>query len=286
MKKLLALTDFTPNAAHAAAAAVHLSRKLGADLILYHAVQYITPVPDYTFGSAILETEDSLLKDSTERLKGEARSLESQVAQLTGYQPRIDIICGEGNLAQDIKVLSHRQDIGLIVMGGMAGGTLDHLLTGSETVAVTGAARKPVLVIPEEASLTSLKKIVFATDFGTADISAVRYLLEMAELLNIPLEVLHVVRPGEVVTEIGPEVAFRGYLNSLDAHRVSYKMLTAADVSKRLQDYCHETDAAMLAMTHVHHHFISRAFGRSQTKEAMAAKHLAVLIFPPEFEEN
>jgi nucleotide-binding universal stress UspA family protein len=44
MKKLLVLTDFTANAAHAAKAAVQFSSKLHADLLLYHSVIAAAPM--------------------------------------------------------------------------------------------------------------------------------------------------------------------------------------------------------------------------------------------------
>jgi nucleotide-binding universal stress UspA family protein len=286
MKKLLVLTDFTTNAAHAAVAAVQLCGKLNTDLQLNHSVLYVPVISDYTYGSYVTETADTLFNDSKEQLNKEAESLKSLALETAGYHPEITFTSGEGNLSDNIKALSGQQDIQLVVMGGRSGGALDHLLTGSETAAVTRNARKPVLVIPETADLASLKKIVFATDFGTADISAVNYLLELALPLGLQLEVVHIVRPGEVVTEIQPELAFREYLNHRDNDQVSYKQLLGKQVSQRLQDHCHEAGAGILAMTHYNHDLMSRMFGHSETKKAIAHQSLAVLIFPPAFEEN
>ncbi|MCR8557804.1 universal stress protein [Mucilaginibacter sp. BJC16-A38] len=286
MKKLLVLTDFTANAAHAAIAAVRLCGKLNTDLLLYHTVQYIPVVPDYNAGSYVTVTAGILFKDTEENLSREAASLRSLEQNFPGYQPRISYVNGEGDLSENIKALSGQQDIRLVVMGGRSGGALDHLITGSDTAAVIRKARKPVLIIPEKVELTELKKVVFATDFGVADISAVNYLLEIAPPLGFKLEVVHVVRPGEVVTEIQPEVAFRKYLNHLDSYQITYRQLSGDRISQRLQDYCHETGACLLAMTPGHHDFIFRVFGHSETKETIAQHGLAVLIFPPDFEKN
>lgn len=286
MKKLLVLTDFTANAAHATRAAVQLSSKLHADILLYHSVQSLPVIPDYSGGAFVTEAADILFNDCKEQLNKEAESLRSVTIKTGGYHPKISCINDDGTLGDNIKKLSGQQDIQMVIMGGRSGGALDHLLTGSETAKVIRGSQKPVLVIPAKANLDILEKIVFASDFSAADISAVKYLLEMAHLLGVRLEIVHVVPVGEVVTNIQPEIAFREYLNQLDNNRVSYQQLHGDHISQLLQEHCRVASADVLAMTHGHHDFISRVFGHSETKEAIAQDNLAVLIFPPDFEEN
>jgi nucleotide-binding universal stress UspA family protein len=286
MRKLLVLTDFTANAAHAAKAAVQFSSKLHADLLLYHSVQSLPIVPDYSGGPYVTEAANILFNDCKEQLNKEAEPLRSLPIKTDGYHPKISCINGEGTLGDNIKELSGQQGIQMVIMGGRSGGLLDHLLTGSETAKVIREAKKPVLIIPAKANLDIIEKIVFATDFSAADISAVRYLLEIAHLLGVHLEIVHVAPAGEVVTDVLPEIAFREYLNQLDNNRVSYQQLNGDHISQLLQEHCHVTGADVLAMTRGHHDFISRVFGHSETRQAIAQDKLAVLIFPPDFEEN
>lgn len=283
MKKLLVLTDFTANAAHAAAASVRLCGKLNTDLLLYHTVQSIPVMPDFSGGPYVTEAADILFNDSKERLNKEAGSLQSVAVQANGYHPEISSTGGEGSLGVNIKMLSEPQDIRLVVMGGRSGGALDHLLLGSATAAVIRDARKPVLIIPETTELSELKKIVFATDFGSSDISAINYLLEMAQQLDVQLEVVHVALPAESVAGLQSEIALREYVNRLNDTRISYKQLSGDRVSQRLQHYCRECGAGLLAMTHAHHDLISRIFGHSESQVVISGQQLAVLIFPPDF---
>lgn len=279
MKKLLVLTDFTANASHAEGAALHLARKMGAGILLYHTLPYIPLIPSDSSGPYVTETTTMLFEDSKERLIQEADKLR-EVAVMRNYVIEISEKSAEGSLSDLIAELTEDPDVELVVMGGRSGGALDHLLSGSDTAAVIRKAKRPVLVIPLAASGDIPKKMVFASDFGDADIPAVSYLHDLAVRLGTPLDIVHMVLHGEVITEIGPEVAFRKYL---DQHHLNFNQVFAEDVHQGLQHYCQQNGVELLAMAHGHHPFISRLFGRSKTNAVIADQQLPVLVFPPDF---
>jgi len=286
MKKLLVLTDFTSNSAHAATIAVGICNRLGTDLLLYHSIQYVPLVTDYTYGTYITGTANTLFKESREKLTQEAESLQPMALRNNVYHPIIRCESGEGNLGANVKKITKKMDIIMVVMGGRSGGALDHLLTGSETTAVIKNAMKPVLVIPEKADLNSINRVIFATDFGTADIAALKYLTEIATPLGFEIEVVHVERPHTTSTGIEREVTFREYLNELGSEKISYGSIIGKHAVPRLQDYCKETSSVILAMTHGSQGFISRLFDHSETKEVIAHQQVAVIIFPPAFTDH
>lgn len=279
MEKLLVLTDFSANARHAETAALDLSSKLSAQLALYYILPYAPLIPSDTAGPYVTETTELLFEDSKERLAQEADRLR-EVAVMTGNPAEIKGHHGEGNVGDIIADLTQAPEIKLVVMGGRSGGALAHLLMGSTTAAVMRKSHKPVLVVPAAASLTIPEKAVFATNFAAADMPAIDFLLKLARALHFQLEVIHVLRPGEVITEIGAEVAFRKFL----AHRgLGCKQVFGEGLQPTLQHYCKENEADLLAMTHQHHSFVSRLFGHSESKAAIAQQQLAVLVFPSDF---
>lgn len=281
MKKLLVLTDFTANASHAEATALHLAIKLGDSILLYHTLPYIPLIPGDSAGPYV--TEGMLFEDSKERLMQEADKLREIAVMNPGCEVNVEEKNGEGKLADVIAELTADPAIEMVIMGGRSGGALEHLLSGSDTAAVIRKARKPVLIIPMTADAGIPQKVVFATDFGVADITAVNFLVRLAGSLGFELKIVHVLPRGEVVTEIGAEVAFRKYLAGC---RLDYTQVFDKNVRHGLQQYCRENGAGILAMTHLHHDLMSRIFGHSETTEAIAHQELAVLIFPPAFEEN
>jgi len=282
MKKLLLLTDFTENSAHAAVSACNLCIKLNTDMLLYHSVQYMPIVPDFANGSAVTETNSIIFNDCQEKLQQELSHLEEFIAEAgSTTHPKLSFLNGEGNLGDNVRTITGREDIHMVVMGGRAGGSIDHLLTGSETTGVINHALKPVLIVPFSAELNSLKKIVMATDFNAADIEALDFLSDLAEDLNAQVEVVHVVKPGSVITDLEPELLFRRHLNTLNPERVTYRQLTGTDIGKLLSQHCHNTHAGLLAVTHQRHGWLSRLLGRSESETLLGMGELAVLVFPP-----
>ncbi|MFD2872920.1 universal stress protein [Mucilaginibacter ximonensis] len=281
MKKLLVLTDFSANAAHAEAAALQLSAKLNADITLYHILPYIPMILSNSAGPLMTESTDILFEDSIEHLNKEANELRQLCDKITGCHTRIDCLSGDGSLADNVREMSGAID--MVIMGGRSGSAISHLLAGSETSAVISKARKPVFVIPAGANWDIPKKVVFATNFQAADLAAMDFLLSLAEALNFQLDIIHISRPDEVITEIGPEIAFRKYL----AHRgLSCVRIFSEDMQPALQQYCQEHDVELLAMTHQHHSFISKLFGHSESKAVIAHQQVAALIFPPDFNQS
>jgi len=281
MKTLLLLTDFTRNATHAGACAIELATKLKADLLLYHSIQYMPIVPDFANGSLVTETNDIIFNDSEQTLLNAAKELEAHAAEPDSYQPKINCESGEGNLGYNIRAFTARADIQMVVMGGRSGGTLDHLLTGSETAAVINTSQKPVLIIPLSADLSAVRKIAFATDFHASDINALDFLAELAQAVGANLEVVHVVKPGSVVTDIEPELLFRRYLNSFEPTSVSYQQLVGDNISVLLDKYCHKNSVNLLAVTHQQHGWLSSLIGHSESVTLLEKQHQAVLVFPP-----
>ncbi len=279
MKKLLVLTDFTTNAFHAETVALKLAARMGAGILLYHTLPYIPLIPSDGGGPYVTETASMLFEDSEERLVQEADKLRD-IAVMTGCRVDIEEKNGEGTLNDVTAELTSGSDIEMVIMGGRSGGALEHLLSGSDTAAVIRKARKPVIIIPMSADVDIPGKVVFATNFGTADIPAISFLNDLSAQVSFQLDIVHVIPKGEVVIEIGPEVTFRKYL---DHHGLNYNQVLATDVHKGLQHYCEENSTDLLAMTHGQHSFISRLFGHSEARAAISGQQLAVLVFPPDF---
>jgi nucleotide-binding universal stress UspA family protein len=280
MKKLLVLTDFTANASHAAAVALHLAYKLGDSIQLYHTLPYAPLIPSDSSGPYVTETASMLFENSKEYLTQEADKLREAAVMSPGFIVDIEQKNGDGSLGYVISKLTEQPAIEMVVMGGRSGGALEHVLSGSDTAAVMRKARKAVLIIPATADYDIPHKIVFATDFGTADIPSVSFLHDLSGRLHCELDIVHMVTHSEVNKEIGAEVAFRKYL---DEQQISYSQVQTGDVHRGLQQYCIQKGADLLAMTHGRHSFIARLFGHSETGEMISDQRFSVLVFPPEF---
>ena len=223
MKKLLVLTDFSKNSEHAENAALKLSVKMKYDILLWYSLPYTALVVSDTAGPYVTETTRLLFEESRRSLRHKAYEMKQMASKTANCKTRIHYRCSDGNLGEIIGTLSAEKGIEMIVMGGRAGGAVDHWLSGSDTSAVIRKACKPVWIIPEAVTWQTPRKIVFATDFSLADPPAVDYLVELSKALSFRLDIVHVIHDGEAVTEIEPELAFHKYLakRNMDCTRIA-----------------------------------------------------------------
>ncbi len=286
MKTILVLTDLTENAAHAARAGVRLGEKLGANILLLNVNTSQPVMPQYFGDPTAVDTLDFWEAESRKRLHQLSRSLESLLVQrdpqLRG--PNIESCCGEGNVAMAIEEVMARKDIELIVMGARGGSTIDHIFAGSETVAVIDKSAKPILIVPLNADLNKLAKIVYATDFNQADLSGLRYLVKLAKLFNAHVEVVHVnlYHDQEDSSKLERERVFLKEIRNLNYPKISIREVHGKEVTSRLNTLCEESVADVLAFMHYKNSFFKRLFKHSTTLGALTDQKIPLLILPSE----
>jgi nucleotide-binding universal stress UspA family protein len=283
MKRILLLTDFSENAAHAARSAVMLGEKLHADLQLLHNIAGI-PVTPYHIGGGFVAEETSWQMDES---RGHLLKLTEQLEVMIGklgsmsYNPVVHHQIAEGSLGENILTVVKQQKIEMIVMGGRSGSAFDHLWFGNDTRSVIEQADCPIMVIPQEYDLGTIKKVVFATDFNAGDMNAVKYLVKLGELFDFQLEIVHVNQFGKQGgADDQKKLSFVSQVYKLNYPKIIYKDIRGKDFLARVDRLCGETGADLLALVHYPHSFFSSLLQGSHTMKALSRPHIPVLVFP------
>jgi nucleotide-binding universal stress UspA family protein/ribosomal protein S27AE len=288
MKKILVLTDFSANAAHAAANAVYLAEKMQAGLLLYYTYHMAPVTPYYTGGPYVPEAVSVFEEESNKELKELSEKLKKQMEGINDeYRPSVLIQTGEGDLGENVKDLLKQKDIELIVMGSRTGSFFDHLLSGSETQAIIDHANKPVIIIPPDSEIKHLKKVVFATNYQKNDIQALNYLVVLAQVVGFKIEVVHInMKEQKSFGYIMDEIEFKRHISGLKQFGLTYHDIRGNDVVSHLNHFCSECGADMLAMVHYHHNIFKKIFGANETKNEICHQKQALLVFPPNFTKS
>jgi len=284
MKNILVLTDFSENAENAARNAVLFGGKLHANLLLFHNFQGMPVTPIFAGGGLVSDGLPAWLEEeSKERLEALEKNLDAVKDQLDEDDrvPTIHSQSNEGNLVENIRFISLKKDIELIVMGSRAKDPLDHFFFGSETYSVIEHADCPVLIIPPGTTLAGLNRIMFATDFEQADMAAIKYLINVGKLFDCDLEIIHVQRPDEPKTgKSEKEMLFKEELWKLKYPKVTYLKISGDDVVKRLNNLYKKTGMGLLAMVHRHRSVFARILANSTTREILANQNIPIIVFP------
>lgn len=283
MKTILILTDFSPNADHAARSAAKIAGELGADILIYNTYYDHLLLPGYPGGPWVAEEFVFLRDESNTKLSNLAEELKAITGMKTAqdFKPQISYECGEGLLSKNLKAILQENKVELIVIGNSTDSTMDHLVFGSDTLEVIDHSSCPVLIIPPKAEMNHLEKVTLATAVELADIYAINYLVGLGEKLGFALEIVHVSDADEMENP-EDEQTVQQCIKELKGKMITYKQIRGKDVVKRLNRFCKTDESDMLALVHNPRGFIFDRFITSKTEEALTKQHIPLLIFPSE----
>lgn len=288
MKKILVLTDFSENAAHAAKTAVTLSSRLNANLLLLNCFTSQPLVADYVDGGAWMLAEPITMRDqSRDDLRDMEKDLEPMVAALPRerHHPSIQFQASEGKLGDNVRDIEREKDIELVVMGSRSENTLEHLVIGSDTSAVIKKSVRPILVVPEKIELKRVKKVTLASDYSARDIEAIHYLIKLGHSFDFHLHIVHIDRYNHPKSPEKKE-AFIKRIHRLKYPKISYGEIKGKDVINRLSRHCAENGDDILALVHYPASFLSQLIEASTTKTALAHQTIPLLIIPSTIQEK
>lgn len=259
MRKVLIPTDFSEYSMNAVQYAFQVFEGTEeTEYVLLNA--YHTPHG----GSAtmLVSITDILKKDSEAGLKKVLKDLE-----LTGDEHNVRTMSMHGTLAGVIDQILKKEDFNVIIMGTHGAGGLEKVLLGSNTSEVVKKIKKPVLIVPYNASYVKPDKILLTTDFKPIrrDLQIER-LRDFAAAVDAEILVLNVHEERDVV-DIEKAKMTSGLEELLAGCRHSYHDTINDDIIDGIDEFIAKNDIKIVAMILRQLNFIDSIFHRSLTKE-------------------
>ena len=281
MKKILVLTDLTEGSGQATEAAVMLSAKLHANLILFNT--FISQPALSEYGSNPWYTEEILWENEAKErlvaLKDDALQLVEGLAPEV-HHASIESRQGIGNLGLQVEDLIDKENVEIVVMGARTGSAWDHILMGSDTISVISHADRPVLVVPADHRLKQLTKVTIATDLDDPDLTAVHYLTRIGRLFDFAIEIVHVKIWGETSKEESRYNAFKKHVAKFNYPHISHLEVSGKELSSRLNGLCKAGGSDLLVLVHNKHSLLDRILNKSHAKSLLEKQELPVMIIP------
>jgi nucleotide-binding universal stress UspA family protein len=279
-KSILILTDLSENALHAAEVATHLAGKLHDDLALLNCDDTISAISYYPAVPVMINTSN---EDRSAKLTIISQHLKHLQAINFPKHPKrpINTLIRQGDLWDNVKEILKEYPTEMIVMGSRSGSAIDHILFGSDTKRIIDHATVPVLIVPPKMPIRASIKIIFGTNFLKQDAKALLYLVQLRALLGAQLDIVHVRQYGEVKVEEHP--LFRQFIEEVCAKNspfITYKIVYGKEVVPRLNNYCKENHADILALSHAHHSVLFQLFKKDTVEKSLMVQHIPYLIIP------
>jgi len=263
MGKILFPTDFSDTAKRAFQLALHLADAINTKIDLIHV--YHLPIgdasnipPDMIEGM-IRENEEAALQEMKEFVKD---ANPERIGEI-----RIDYGVF---IASEITEAAADDSYQLIMMGTKGKHNRMEQFLGSVTSQTFLHAPCPVIAIPEDSKVESIKKVAYASEFRPLEGAATDDLAELVEQLGAELDIVHV--DGDI--EDNQEVQLDGM-----SRPVTMSVLKGKSVTEAIEQFVEEKNVDMLALYKPRRKFIERVFHPSLTKRMAFHSKVPLFIF-------
>ncbi|KOH44376.1 universal stress protein [Sunxiuqinia dokdonensis] len=285
---ILIPVDFSGYSLKAAAMAFEIALKLNCGLVFYHVI----PQPDYftipysdvmAFDAGLYEH----LKEREEFVNEEFERFQKQLLEQVGKEAwktiHMEQIVKMGYPEDDILSYTELHPPRLIVMGIKGPSNDMDAVMGSTTAGVIYKAKVPVLVIPEKApllNLSSIKKVVYATNFDEKDFTAIDKLLALLKPFNTVVTCLHIGdRENEELSRARLKSMAKVLKKSYPEDSVTCEIVAGDDLLTDLEKYIQEKGIDILSLTTHKRNLITRFFNPSIARKMVFHLKTPLLVF-------
>lgn len=280
VNSILVPVDFSKVSANAFRYALRLADHLDASIDLL----YIVPTDD---GSLI---SMDLVAQYVENGKGKLLEFfGTGITALTGqlkHVPAVRSYVKKGNLRHGIIQHVKEEGTNLIVMGTREEKTGIEEFFGTNTSLLVNMAPCPILVVPEGFGFQPLESICYATDLSHLDAFHAGHLLKALRVFRPRLDFVHVKTGETQKTKFDMDLLREVFDRKDTGVDTRFHILEDDEVAEEVFEFAEETQADLVVMHRPHHSWLSRLFGKSNTREAVLEATLPLLILPAEKEEG
>jgi nucleotide-binding universal stress UspA family protein len=280
INSILVPVDFSQVSANAFHYALRLADHLDASIDLLHAV----PPDDGSLMS--LQLTAQLVDIGEEKLiyffsKG-VTAVSGQLEHVPSVRPSVK----RGGIRAAIRQHVKSEGNDLIIMG--THGETDDMeeLFGTNTSLLVNKAPCPILVVPEGFHFQPLQSICYATDLTHVDAFQAGHLLRTLRIFRPRLDFVHVKTSNAKKTKYNMTLLREVFHQRESGLETRFHVLEDDDVAEEIFEFAEKIDANLVVMHRPYHNWLSRLFGKSNTREAVLEATVPLLIMPREKEEQ
>jgi nucleotide-binding universal stress UspA family protein len=243
MKKLLIPVDFSETSEAAIAFGIELAEKCNYHVMLHHSVDmmqsyesmYIDVPHAHAFTKQLLDDVEVKMENLWRRYRKDSLLITKHVTS--------------GSLIQDIKALVQDHEVDIIVMGTRGASGFKEFFIGSNTEKVVRLVDCPVISIPREIDIKSVRKILIPINLSEIRVGFLREISILQQLFSAAVELVWVKTPHDVenVDLISEEV--NNLLSEFEIASSSFNVINDVFPQDGILKYAHSSEVDMIAMS-------------------------------------
>lgn len=274
IKTILVPTDFSANAKIALNYAIKLAKDENSRIILFHAYHLAYYSGDVT-PELIPELNLVAEKEIDKRLLALAKKVENE----SGIE--CEVLMQQGLFVDIIEQVVKKKKVSMIIMGTKGKTALEEMIMGSNTTKVIQNVSCPVIAVPEKGKHSTIKKIVYATDYHSMDVKSLEFLIDLAKDAKAHIDVVHFVDENSEREKVDHLSDFEKKMDKRnDFKNISYKLLDGSEIEQTFDKYIKKESINLIGVSTKHRTFLERVFGkRSVTKKLLHHTNVPLIAF-------
>ncbi len=273
MKKILVPTDFSETANKARDYAIQLAQLVDAEIILFNTFH----IPYSGASAGTIVNLDKIALEESEK----AMELQSEYIQSNYSNVKFRTLCRPGLLVDSVKRISKKDEVDLIVMGTTgASGVIGNVL-GSNTSALIGSIKTPIITVPKDATINFPKHIIVANDLmDSGEDKLFSVLKEIAINTYSSIDFLFIVNEEKQADHKIQRLQSADFDNQFDAQYHPFHFRDSENVEDGILEYIENKDLDLLVVVAHQRGFWEGLFHKSVSKSLVKHATIPILVLP------
>ncbi len=273
VKRILFPTDFSEPTENALPFLLNLAKKTNSEVVFFNAFAIPEMITDLPYDAIEKEVEALEVNSS--------RQLVDLMDRVREYEPdvRLNILSRAGSFSTELKNVIEEYDIDLVLMATKGVDGIVPGIFGTRAARVIEKARCPVIVIPQQTALLTVKKIAFASEYHEDDIDTIKFLAHLAAYFEATLTIVNVYSENLIMERLKTNEFQSLVEESVVSPGLKFKYVKGEDVFQALRDYIEENGIDLLAMTTRNKGLFTRLFEGSTTRKMVSHGNAPIMAF-------
>jgi nucleotide-binding universal stress UspA family protein len=285
METIIVFTDYSKQSEHAAKYAIHLAKKIKANILISDAVKEPNPVyASHDAGSySVFEASDNVRKSN--RLLKFCDTLENELAATTlpdKFVPAIYSQPVEMPLIDTARYFEENLDVAFIVLAVTLYYGASSIMAGDTCGKILASTNIPVILIPEDAPVRYAEKYAFVADINNNNVSTLVKVAELAaySAAEVMLVNINNGRPLDEAQEGALRSIMKETIYQIDYGRVYYRHLPNEVLKDDMEWLMQDNRFEMLVVVHSKNNTTSPLLQFNYSNKIVGNINVPVLIYP------
>jgi nucleotide-binding universal stress UspA family protein len=271
IQNILVPTDMSPASAVALEYAVGIAQQMKAQLTVYHGFNYLAGLDADEYPKELKPMIDKQVAELNEKLNLFVMPYKNGEVEMP-----IRTVVKQGLITNEIsKVTETEYD--LVIIGTKGASGVDEVVFGSVASSVVEVANCPVLVIPAQAKVSTIRNIAYGVNFEPIDEEVIAELVEWSSYLGSVIECIHINTNGNKSAEKQEKMQklAEKYKNKTALH---FELIEDYSVTDGIELYIHSRKPDIMAVLRKERSFIEKLFHTSVSNNLTFHSKIPVLI--------